>query len=56
MSIANIPRSTVHFVEATRDHGAIDEPNKDFPMSINMTILLMLIVSFSIALAGVAQY
>ncbi|MDD1966827.1 hypothetical protein NPS29_15980 [Pseudomonas putida] len=26
------------------------------PMSINMTILLMLIVSFSIALAGVGQF
>ncbi|MDH0749547.1 hypothetical protein N5D61_24790 [Pseudomonas sp. GD03842] len=48
-------RSAVHFVRQARDHHVIDPLNKDFPMSINMTILLMLIVSFSIALAGVAH-
>ncbi|WP_162770503.1 hypothetical protein [Pseudomonas abietaniphila] len=56
VSIANIRKNAVHFVPADRDHGDIDYPNKDFPMSINMSILLMLIVSFSIALAGVGHF
>jgi len=56
VSIANIRRNAVHFVLADRDHGDIDSPNKDFPMSINMSILLTLIVSFSIALAGAVHF
>lgn len=56
MSIANILENAVHFPIADWDHADIDYPNKDFPMSINMSILLMLIVSFCIALSGVGQF
>jgi hypothetical protein len=45
----------VHLSTADRDDGAIDFKGP-VAVSINMTILLMLIVSFSIALAGVGQF
>lgn len=55
-SIANIVTSAVLFARANPDDGDTDDPDKDLPaMSINMTILLTLIVSFSIALAGVVH-
>ena len=55
-SIANIRTNAVQFALANPDDGFIDFPDKDLPaMSINMTILLTLIVSFSIALAGVVH-
>jgi light-regulated signal transduction histidine kinase (bacteriophytochrome) len=57
VSITNIRKNAVHFAGAVQDHGNLENTNKDCPpMSINMTILLMLIVSFSIALAGVGQF
>jgi len=34
----------------------LTSPNKDSHMSVNLTILLMLIVSFSIALVGVGHF
>jgi hypothetical protein len=55
-SIANIVTNAVLFARANPDDGDIDYPDEDLPaMSINMTILLTLIVSFSIALAGVVH-
>ncbi|OCX19730.1 hypothetical protein BBI10_15200 [Pseudomonas graminis] len=55
-SIANILTNAVQFACANPDDGDTDYPDKDLPaMSINMTILLALIVSFSIALVGVVH-
>jgi hypothetical protein len=45
----------VHLSTADRDDGVIDFRGT-VAVSINMSILLMLIVSFSIALAGVGQF
>jgi hypothetical protein len=56
VSIANILENAVHFPIADWDHADIDYRTRISPMSINMSILLTLIVSFSIALAGVGHF
>ncbi|TDV67799.1 hypothetical protein [Pseudomonas sp. LP_7_YM] len=54
-SIVNIANVAILLSFRNRDHGALNLIKAPL-MSINMSILLMLIVSFCIALAGVGQF